>query len=108
MLGLAGWCFLMGWGFRVGLLRMALSLGAVGLLVLYWPGCSADSEIGGSGIWAAGYSLASMCVISIGYFGTPPGGRELGYDSRTVRINHAGGLLPWGWLIGALVWVLVI
>ena len=32
LLALAGWCFLMGWGFRIGLLRMSLSLGAVGLL----------------------------------------------------------------------------
>ena len=44
-----------------------------------------------------------ICVISIGFFGRHLETR-LGYDSKTVRINHAGGLLL-GLLIGVIVWV---
>lgn len=102
MLGLAGWCFLMGWGFRVGLLRMALSLGAIGLLVgLAWVFRDANSA---ALVYAPLAFIGVVCVISIGYFGRHLEER-IGYDSKTIRINHAGGLAL-GLLIGALAWVI--
>ncbi|MCY3691101.1 MAG: hypothetical protein OXI54_02365 [Chloroflexota bacterium] len=104
MLGLAGWCFLMGWGFRVGLLRMALSLGAIGLLVaLAWVFRDAESA---ALVYGPLAFIGVICVISIGYFGRHLEQR-IGYDSKTVRINHAGGLAL-GLLIGALVWVILL
>ena len=104
MLGLAGWCFLMGWGFRVGLLRMALSLGAIGLLVLM--ALAFDDSGSPALVYGPLVFIGVICVISIGYFGRHLEAK-LGYDSRTVRINHAGGLLL-GLAIGALVWAFVI
>ena len=101
LLGLAGWCFLMGWGFRIGLLRMALSLGAIGLLtVVAWVFRDAETP---ALLYAPLAFLGVICVISIGYFGRHLETR-VGFDSKTVRINHAGGLLL-GLLIGALVWI---
>jgi hypothetical protein len=102
MLGIAGWCFLMAWGFRVGLLRMALSLGAIGLLVaLAWTFRNADSP---ALVYGPLVFVGVICVISIGYFGRHLE-TKLGYGSKTVRINHAGGLLL-GLLIGGLVWAI--
>ena len=102
LLGFAGWCFLMGWGFRVGLLRMALSLGAMGLLVaLAWAFRDAKSA---ALVYAPLAFAGVICVISIGYYGRFLE-QKIGYDSKTVRINHAGGLAL-GLLIGALVWVI--
>ena len=91
----------MGWGFRIGLLRMAMSLGAIGLLTgVAWLFRDADSA---ALLYAPLAFLGVILVISIGYFGRHLEIR-LGYDSKAVRINHAGGLLL-GLLIGALVWV---
>ena len=102
MLGMAGWCFLMAWGFRVGLLRMALSLGAIFLLIaLAWAFRDADSP---ALVYGPLVFIGVICVISIGFFGRHLEAK-LGYGSRTVRINHAGGLLL-GLLIGGLVWLL--
>ena len=102
MLGIAGWCFLMAWGFRVGLLRMSLSLGAIGLLVtLAWTFRDAESP---ALVYGPLVFVGVVCVISIGFFGRHLETR-LGYGSRTVRINHAGGLLL-GLLIGGLVWAI--
>ena len=102
MLGIAGWCFLMAWGFRVGLLRMALSLGSTGLLVaLAWTFRNADSP---ALVYGPLVFVGVICVISIGYFGRHLE-TKLGYGSKTVRINHAGGLLL-GLLIGGLVWAI--
>ena len=101
LLALAGWCFLMGWGFRIGLLRMALSLGAVGLLSgLAWLFRDAGSP---ALVYGPLAFVGVICVVSIGFFGRHLETR-LGYDSKTVRINHAGGLLL-GLLIGVIVWV---
>ena len=102
VLGMAGWCFLMAWGFRVGLLRMALSLGAISLLIaLAWAFRDADSP---ALVYGPLVFIGVICVISIGFFGRHLEAK-LGYGSRTVRINHAGGLLL-GLLIGGLVWLL--
>ncbi len=102
MLGLAGWCFLMGWGFRIGLLRMSLSLGAIGLLViLAWAFRDAESP---ALVYGPLVFIGVICVISIGYFGRHLE-TKLGDGSKTVRINHAGGLLL-GLLIGGLVWAI--
>ena len=102
LLGLAGWSFLMGWGFRIGFLRMALSLGAIGLLVaLAWAFRDAESA---ALVYGPLAFVGVICVISIGYFGRHLETR-LGYDSKTVRINHAGGLVL-GLLIGSLVWII--
>ncbi len=102
MLGLAGWCFLMGWGFRIGLLRMSLSLGAIGFLViLAWVFRDAESP---ALVYGPLVFIGVICVISIGYFGRHLE-TKLGDGSRTVRINHAGGLLL-GLLIGGLVWAI--
>ena len=104
LLGLAGWCFLMAWGFRVGLLRMSLSLGAVGLLVgLAWAFRDAGSA---ALVYGPLAFVGVICVISIGYFGRSLEQR-IGYDSKTVRINHAGGLCL-GLVIGALVWAILL
>ncbi len=100
LLGLAGWCFLMAWGFRIGLLRMGLSLTAIGLLVglalLFRDAESAALVYGPLAF------MGVICVISIGFFGRHLEGR-LGYTSNVVRANHAGGLLL-GLLIGAVIW----
>ena len=101
LLGLAGWCFLMGWGFRIGLLRMALSLGAVGFLIgVAWIFKDAESL---ALVYGPLVVIGVMCVISIGFFGRHLEAR-LGYGSNAVRINHAGGLLL-GLLIGVVVWM---
>lgn len=101
LLALAGWCFLMGWGFRIGLLRMAMSLGAVGLLCgLAWLFRDAGNP---ALVYGPLAFIGVICVISIGFYGRLLETR-LGYDSKTVRINHAGGLLL-GLLIGVIVWV---
>ena len=102
LLGLAGWCFLMGWGFRIGLVRMALSLGVVGVLVglaLLFDDTGRPALVYGPLAF-----LGVISVISVGFFGRRLEQR-LGYDSNVVRINHAGGLLL-GLLIGVLVWIL--
>ncbi len=102
LLGLAGWCFLMGWGFRIGLLRMALSLGIVALLAgLAWLFQDADTP---ALVYGPLVFIGVISVISVGFFGRRLEER-LGYGSNVVRINHAGGLLL-GLLIGVLVWVI--
>ena len=101
LLGLAGWCFLMGWGFRIGLLRMALSLGAIGALVgLAWLFKDAKSP---ALVYGPLAFVGVICVISVGIFGRGLEQR-LGYGSTAVRVNHAGGLLL-GLVIGAAVWL---
>ena len=101
LLGLAGWCFLMGWGFRIGLLRMALSLGAIGvLIVLAWLFKDAKSP---ALVYGPLAFVGVICVISVGIFGRGLEQR-LGYGSTAVRVNHAGGLLL-GLIIGAAVWL---
>lgn len=100
MLGLAGWCFLMAWGFRIGLLRMVLSLAAIGLLIalaLLFRNAESPALVYGPLAF-----VGVICVISIGYFGRHLE-TKLGDGSNTVRINHAGGLLL-GLVIGGLVW----
>ncbi|MCY4417365.1 MAG: hypothetical protein OXE87_13805 [Chloroflexi bacterium] len=92
----------MGWGFRIGLLRMSLSLGAIGLLViLAWAFRDAESP---ALVYGPLVFIGVICVISIGYFGRHLE-TKLGDGSKTVRINHAGGLLL-GLLIGGLVWAI--
>ena len=104
LLGLAGWCFLMGWGFRIGLLRMALSLGALGLLIgLAWLFKDAETP---ALVYGPLAFVGVICVISVGIFGRGLEQR-LGYGSTAVRVNHAGGLLL-GLLIGAAVWLFVL
>ena len=103
LLGLAGWCFLMGWGFRIGLVRMALSLGAVGLLAgIAWLFRDADTP---ALLYAPLAFVGVISVISIGFWGRHLEGR-FGYDSRVVRVNHAGGLLL-GLLIGLAVLLVI-
>ena len=101
LLGLAGWCFLMGWGFRVGLVRMALSLGIVsilaGLALLF-----KDSD-NPALVYGPLAFVGVISVISVGFFGRRLEER-FGYGSNVVRINHAGGLLL-GLAIGVVVWV---
>lgn len=102
MLGLAGWCFLMAWGFRVGFFRMAMSLCALGLLValaLAFEDADSPALVYGPLVF-----VGMICVISIGYFGRHVEAK-LGYGSKTVRINHAGGLFL-GLVIGGLVWAI--
>ena len=104
LLGLAGWCFLMGWGFRIGLVRMALSLGIVAILVgvaLLFKDADRVALVYGPLAF-----IGVMSVISVGFFGRRLEQR-LGYDSNVVRINHAGGLLL-GLLIGLVVWLVVL
>ena len=102
LLGLAGWCFLMGWGFRIGLVRMALSLAIVGLLGwLAWLFRDAGTP---ALVYGPLVFVGVISVISAGFLGRRLEQR-LGYGSSAVRINHAGGLLL-GLLIGALVWIL--
>ena len=104
LLGLAGWCFLMGWGFRIGLLRMALSLGALGLLTgLAWLFKDARTP---ALVYGPLAFVGVICVISVGIFGRGLEQR-LGYGSTAVRVNHAGGLLL-GLLIGGVVWLFVL
>ncbi len=104
LLGLAGWCLLMGWGFRVGLLRMALSLGVVGLLsIVAWLFRDAQT---GALLYAPLAFVGVISVISIGFLGRSLEQR-LVYSSNKVRINHAGGLLL-GMVIGVVVWIVVI
>ena len=101
LLGLAGWCFLMGWGFRVGLVRMALSLAVVALLVaVAWA--FKDSERAAL-VYGPLAFVGVICVISVGFFGRRLEQR-LGDGSTVLRINHAGGLLL-GLLIGLAVWI---
>ena len=102
MLALAGWCFLMAWGFRIGLLRMALSLGVLALLTaVAWFTRNATTP---ALLYAPLAFVGVISVISIGVLGRY-WERRLGYDSNKVRINHAGGLLL-GILIGGAVWAL--
>ena len=104
LLGLAGWCFLMAWGFRIGLLRMALSLGVLGLLTgIAWVFRDADSGIL---LYGPLVFVGVIAVISIGVIGRQLELR-MGYTSKAVRLNHAGGLLL-GLLIGAIVWVVFV
>ena len=104
LLGLAGWCFLMGWGFRIGLVRMALSLGVVGVLVcLAWLFKDADHA---ALVYGPLAFIGVISVISVGFFGRQLEQR-LGFGSNVVRMNHAGGLLL-GFLIGVAVWVIVL
>ena len=101
LLGLAGWCFLMAWGFRIGLLRMLLSLGSMGILVaiaLLFKDASNPALV-----YAPLAFVGVICVISVGIFGRHLE-HKLGYGSTVVRANHAGGLVM-GLLIGALVWI---
>ena len=101
LLGLAGWCFLMGWGFRIGLVRMALSLAVVALLVaVAWV--FKDSERAAL-VYGPLAFVGVICVISVGFFGRRLEQR-LGYDTTMLRINHAGGLLL-GLLIGLAIWI---
>ena len=104
LLGLAGWCLLMGWGFRIGLLRMALSLGVLGVLVgVAWVFRDAESA---ALVYAPLAVVGVVSVISIGVVGRSLESR-LGYTTKLVRINHAGGLLL-GLLIGVVVWVVLL
>ena len=104
LLGLAGWCFLMAWGFRIGLLRMVLSLSAMGILVaLAWIFKDADNP---ALVYGPLAFVGVISVISVGIFSRGLEQR-LGYGSTAVRVNHAGGLLL-GLLIGAMVWILVL
>ena len=100
MLALAGWCFLMAWGFRIGLLRMALSLGVITLLTaVAWVTRNATTP---ALLYAPLAFVGVISVISIGVLGRH-WERRLGYDSNKVRINHAGGLLL-GLIIGGALW----
>ena len=104
LLGLAGWCFLMGWGFRIGLVRMALSLGIVGVLVgvaLLFKDAKNPALVYGPLAF-----VGVISVISVGFFGRRLEER-FGYGSNVVRINHAGGLLL-GLIIGVVVWIFVL
>lgn len=84
------------------MLRMALSLGAVGLLVgLAWLFKDADTP---ALVYGPLVFVGVICVISVGFFGRRLEQR-LGYGSNIIRINHAGGLLL-GLLIGVLVWII--
>ena len=104
LLGLAGWCFLMAWGFRIGLVRMVLSLAAVGILAgLAWVFKDAQSP---ALVYGPLAFVGVISVVSVGIFGRGLEQR-LGYGSTAVRVNHAGGLLL-GLLIGAMVWLLVL
>ncbi len=101
LLGLAGWCFLMGWGFRIGLLRMALSLTALAVLVgLAWLFKDAATP---ALVYGPLVFVGVITVISVGIFGRHLE-QQFGYGSTAVRVNHAGGMLL-GLLIGAAVWV---
>ncbi len=81
---------------------MALSLGAIGLLIaLAWLFRDAESP---ALVYGPLAFVGVICVISIGYFGRHLEAK-LGYGSNTVRINHAGGLIL-GLLIGGLVWAI--
>ena len=101
ILALAGWCFLMAWGFRIGLLRMALSLGVITLLTaVAWVTRNATTP---ALLYAPLAFIGVISVISIGVLGRH-WERRLGYDSTKVRINHAGGLLL-GLIIGGALWV---
>ncbi len=101
LLGLAGWCFLMAWGFRIGLVRMALSLAVVALLAaIAWA--FKDSERAAL-VYGPLVFLGVICVISVGFFGKRLEQR-LGDNITVLRINHAGGLLL-GLLIGLTVWI---
>ena len=102
LLGLAGWCFLMGWGFRIGLVRMTLSLAIVGFLgALAWLFRDAGTP---ALVYGPLVFVGVISVISAGFLGRRLEQR-LGYGSNIIRINHAGGLLL-GLLIGALVWII--
>ena len=91
----------MGWGFRIGLLRMALTLCVVGLLVaVAWMFRDAESS---ALVYGPLAFVGVISVVSIGFFGRSLEQR-LGYTSSAVRINHAGGLLL-GLVIGVVVWV---
>jgi hypothetical protein len=104
LLGLAGWCFLMAWGFRIGMLRMALSLGVLGLLTgIAWVFRGSDSGIL---LYGPLVFVGVIAVISIGVIGRQLELR-MGYTSNAVRLNHAGGLLL-GLLIGVIVWVVFV
>ena len=104
LLGLAAWCFLMGWGFRIGLLRMALSLGAVALLAaLAWLFKDAHTP---ALVYGPLVFIGVISVITVGFFGRRLEQR-LGHGSTPVRINHAAGLLL-GLLIGIIVWAVLL
>ena len=101
LLGLAGWCFLMAWGFRIGLLRMAIALGVVGLLAaIAWALRGAQSP---ALLYGPLVFTGVIGVMSVGVLGRRIEQR-LGYSDHIVRINHAGGLLL-GLLIGVIVWI---
>ena len=94
----------MGWGFRIGLVRMALSLAVVAMLVgVAWV--FKDSERPAL-VYAPLVFVGVICVISVGFFGRRLEQR-LGGGSTVLRINHAGGLLL-GLLIGVVVWVWIL
>ena len=91
----------MGWGFRIGLLRMSLSLAVLGLLTgLAWLFKDADTP---ALVYGPLVFVGVICVISVGIFGRGLE-QKLGYGSTAVRVNHAGGLLL-GLLIGGAVWL---
>ena len=91
----------MGWGFRVGLVRMALSLAVVALLVaVAWVFKDAERA---ALVYGPLAFVGVICVISVGFFGRRLEQR-LGGGSTVLRVNHAGGLLL-GLLIGVVVWV---
>ena len=101
LLGLAGWCFLMAWGFRIGLLRMAIALGVVGLLAaIAWALRGAQSP---ALLYGPLVFTGVIGVMSVGVLGRRIEQR-LGDSDTIVRINHAGGLLL-GLLIGVVVWI---
>lgn len=101
LLGLAGWCFLMAWGFRIGLLRMALSLGILGLLAaIAWAFRGAQSP---ALLYGPLVFTGVIGVMSIGFLGRRIEQR-LGYSDTIIRINHAAGLLL-GLLIGVIIWI---
>lgn len=101
LLGLAGWCFLMAWGFRIGLLRMAVSLGVLALLAaIAWAFRDAQSP---ALLYGPLVFAGVICVMSIGFLGRRIEQR-LGYSNNIIRINHAGGLLL-GLLIGVIIWI---
>lgn len=104
LLGLAGWCFLMGWGFRVGLVRMTLSLAAVSLLIgLAWLFKDAAQP---ALVYGPLAFVGVICVISMGFVGRRLEQR-MGGGVNVMRINHAGGLLL-GLLIGVAVWLILL
>ena len=94
----------MGWGFRIGLLRMSLSLAVLGLLTgLAWLFKDADTP---ALVYGPLVFVGVICVISVGIFGRGLE-QKLGYGSTAVRMNHAGGLLL-GLLIGGAVWLFLL